>query len=155
MAFTSEKLRAWYSYRQGLDGSLRGAKPAEVLVRTGWARSVGGAGPYLTLHARAGTSRVVADKAVANVEIHELPAARNCTYVVPAQDFALALSVGAGFKDGDLRTAAKLGVTEKEMEKLCDAVVKALAKETLDPDEIRERVGTATRSLAKKARKRA
>ncbi len=154
MALTPEKLRAWYSHRQGLDGSLAGAKPAEVLSRAGWARSVGGSGPYLTLHSRAGTSREAADEAVKKLEIHELPAARNCTYVVPAQDFALALSVGAGFKDGDLRTAAKLGVTEKEIEKLCDAILKALSKDALEPDEIREKVGGAARSLGEEGKKK-
>ena len=55
------KLRAWWWQRQGLDGSLRGASPAAVLERSGWARSVGGVGPYLTLFARAGTSREAAD----------------------------------------------------------------------------------------------
>lgn len=154
MAFTVEKLRAWYSHLQGLDGSLMGAKPEEVLAKTGWARSVGGVGPYLTLHARAGTSREAANKAVEKLEIHELPAARNCTYVVPAQDFALALTVGSGFWGGDMRTALKLGVTEKEIEKLCDAVVKALAKGPLDPDEIREAVGSAARSLGEEGRKK-
>ena len=49
-----EKLRAWWSHRQGLDGRLVGARPAEVLEQTGWARSVGGVGPYLTLFARGG-----------------------------------------------------------------------------------------------------
>lgn len=154
MALTPEELRAWYSHRQGLDGSLAGAKPAEVLSRAGWARSVGGSGPYLTLHSRAGTSREAADEAVKKLEIHELPAARNCTYVVPAQDFALALSVGAGFKDGDLRVAAKLGVTEKEIEKLCDAILKALSKDALEPDEIRAKVGSAARSLGEEGKKK-
>jgi hypothetical protein len=106
------------------------------------------------MHARAGTSREAADAAVAKLEIHELPAARCCTYVVPAQDFALALAVGTGFKDGDLRTAAKLGVTEKEIDKLCDAVVKALAKEALEPDQIREKVGSAARSLGEEGKKK-
>ena len=73
------KLRAWYSHKQGLDGSLKGVKPAEVLARTGWARSVGSVGPYLTLFARAGTSREAVDAAVQKLEIHELPSARACT----------------------------------------------------------------------------
>ena len=47
-------IRAWWAHRQGLDGSLMGASAAHVLERTGWARSVGGVGPYLTLFARAG-----------------------------------------------------------------------------------------------------
>jgi hypothetical protein len=52
-----EVIRAWWWHRQGLDGRLDGAAPADVLHQTGWARSVGGANPYLTLFARAGTSR--------------------------------------------------------------------------------------------------
>ena len=88
------RLRAWWSHRQGLDGSLAGASPTEVLDRAGWARSVGGAGPYLTLFARAGTGRDEADRALAERQIHELPSARGCTYVLPASDFALGLAVG-------------------------------------------------------------
>ena len=74
-----DKLRAWWSHRQGLDGSLSGASAAEVLERSGWARSVGGVGPYLTLFARAQIGREAAEAAVKNLEIHELPAARGCT----------------------------------------------------------------------------
>jgi hypothetical protein len=70
------KLRAWWSHRQGLDGSLASHSPAQILDRAGWARSVGGVGPYLTLFARAGISRENADAAVAKLDIHELPAAR-------------------------------------------------------------------------------
>jgi len=140
-------LRAWWSHRQGLDGSLKGRPPAEVLERTGWARSVGGVGPYLTLFARAGTSREAVDAAVAKQEIHELPSARGCTYVLPAADYALGLRVGQAFSGGDMKTALKLGVTEKEIDKLCDAVVKSLAKAPLDPREIREATGGAARSL--------
>src|ERR1035441_2076173 len=40
-----EKLRAWRSHRQALDGRLEGHSPAEVLEQTGWARSVGGSAP--------------------------------------------------------------------------------------------------------------
>jgi hypothetical protein len=65
----TEKLRAWWSHRQGLDGRLAGASAADVLAQTGWARSVGGVGPYLTLLARAGTSREAADAGVATLEI--------------------------------------------------------------------------------------
>ena len=34
-----EKLRAWWWTKQGLDGSLGKASAAEVLAKTGWARS--------------------------------------------------------------------------------------------------------------------
>lgn len=151
----NDSLRAWWAHRQGLDGSLQGHSPAEVLERAGWARSVAGAGPYLTLFSRAGTRRADADKAVAKLHIHELPTARGCTYVVPASDFALGLKVGGDFGGNDMRTAMKLGVTEDEMEKLCTAVMKALGKEApLDPDAIRAATGTASRSLAEEGKKK-
>lgn len=150
------KLRAWWSQRQGLDGSLAGAAPAEVLSRAGWARSVGGANPYLTLFARAGTSRAEADKAVAELEIHELPSARGCTYVLPASDFALALRVGQGFGDeAQLSTAKKfLDVSDAEVERLRGAVLKALSGEPKDPAELRNELGDAVRNLGEAGKKR-
>jgi len=147
------KLQAFWFHRQGLDGSLRGKKPADVLERVGWSRSVGGVGPYLTLFARARTTREATDAAVANLEIHELPTARGCTYVLPASDYALGLTVGRDF-NSDLQTALKLGVTEAEIDKLCDAVVKALAKGPLDPDGIRDATGKASRSLGEEGKKK-
>ncbi len=150
------KLRAWWWHRQGLDGSLRGHSPADVLARSGWARSVGGVGPYLTLFARAGTARADADAAAAAQQIHELPAARGCTYVLPAQDFALGLAVGDGFRDAELRTAEKLGVTRAEIDALCDAVVGALEASgaPLDPDALRAATGDRSRSLGEAGRKK-
>jgi hypothetical protein len=150
----AEKLRAWHAHLQGLDGPLSGASAAQVLSETGWARSVGGTGPYLTLFSRAGISREAADLAVAKLEIHELPAARGCTYVVPAQDFALALKAGENFTQNDMKVALKLGVTEKEIDKLCEAVVKALGKGVMDPEEIRASVGSAARSLGEEGKKK-
>jgi hypothetical protein len=150
----NDKLRAWWSHRQGLDGRMAGAAPAEVLERTGWARSVGGVGPYLTLFARAGTSREAADAAVANLEIHELPSARGCTYVVPASEFALALKAGESFGGAEMKTAYKLGVTDKEVDKLCDAVLEALEKGPLDPEEIRQATGSASRHLGDEGKKK-
>jgi hypothetical protein len=150
----SEKLRAWWSHRQGLDGSLLDASPAEVLERAGWARSVGGVGPYLTLFARAGAMRETADEAVRHLDIHELPAARGCTYVVPSKEFALALKAGENFCGAEMKTATKLGVTEKEVEKLCAAVVDALAKGPLEPEEIRAATGGASRHLGEEGKKK-
>src|SRR5439155_23853300 len=113
------RLRAWWARRQGLDGSLAGASAAEVLALTGWARSVGGSAPYLGLHARAGLDRAVVDAAVARLEVHELPSARGCTYVLPAADFALGLTVGAGAPEADIAAAGRrLGVTRTEIDEL-------------------------------------
>lgn len=148
-----DKLRAWWSHRQALDGRLNGCSPEQVLQETGWARSVGGAGPYLTLFARSGARRADVDAAVAEMSIHELPSARGCTYVVPSRDFALALRVGQGFGD-DMKTAAKLGVTAAEIDKLCAAVLDALAKMPLDTDQLREAAAGAIRNLGKEGAKR-
>ncbi len=132
----------------------RGKAPAEVLEQTGWARSVGGVGPYFTLFARAGISREAADKAVTDLEIHELPSARGCTYVVPSADFALALKAGQNFTANDMKVAYKLGVTDKEIEKLSGAVLKALAAGPLEPDEIRTATGAASRNLGEEGKKK-
>jgi len=148
-------LQAWWSHRQGLDGSFVGKSSAEVLERTGWARSVGGVGPYLTLFARNGASREEVDAAVARLDIHELPSARGCTYVLPASDFAFALKMSQGFGDeADMKTARKLGVTDGEIAGLCEAIVKGLAKGPLDPDDLRQATGGAARSLGEEGKKK-
>ena len=145
------KLRAWYAHKQGLDGSLAGKSAAEVLTRAGWARSIGGVSPYLTLFARAGITREQADSAAKDLEIHELPAARGCTYVLPAEDFALGLAAGHPFQ-GEMKVALKLGVTEKEIGKLCDSILKALEQGPLDPDGLRAVI--PVRNLGEEGKKR-
>lgn len=133
---------------------MRARTPAEVLEDTGWARSVGGSGPYLALFARAGASREAVDSAVAQLAIHELPSARGCTYILPASDFALGLRVGEEFSSGEMPVARKLGVTDAELEKLCSVALEALRKGPLSPDQIREATGTASRSLGSEGAKK-
>ncbi|MBO1419812.1 DNA glycosylase AlkZ-like family protein [Streptomyces sp. FH025] len=151
-----DKLRAWWSHRQWLDRPHTGASAAEVLAATGWARSVGGAAPYLGLFARAGLGRAAVDAEVAALRVHELPSARGCTYVLPAEDFALGLAVGAAAPAGELAAAQKhLGVGRDEVEQLCLAIERALAAGgPLDPTTIRESVGDAVRPLGEAGRKR-
>lgn len=154
LAAEDSRIRAWWSHRQGLDGSLTGKGPAEILARTGWARSVAGVGPYLTLFSRGGITREAVDRAVASLEICELPSARGCTYVVPASDFALALKVGQPFGDAEMKTARRLGVGDAEIDALCNAVKKVLAKEALSPDEIRLATDGAVRNLGEAGKKK-
>jgi hypothetical protein len=154
-AITPERLRAWWAHKQGLLEPLAHSTPASELSRAGWARSVGGVGPYLTLHARGGHSRASVDAAVAAREIHELPSARACTYVVPASDYALALTVAAAADKGaEMKVAVKLGVTQKEIDALCAAVLHALKNGPADPDAIRDAVGPKARSLGPEGQKK-
>jgi hypothetical protein len=148
------KLRAWWFHRQGLDGTVKSKSPEEVLQRAGWARSVAGSGPYLTCFSRAGLSRESVDAAVADRSIHELPSARACTYVLPASDFALALRIAQEFSGSELVLARKLGVTDTEIKNLCGAVLDALGKGPLSPDEIRNATGKASRNLGAEGAKK-
>ncbi len=150
------KLRAWWWSRQGLDGSLMGKSPMEALVRSGWARSVGGANPYITIFSRTGASRAEIDKAVADAEIHELPSARRCTYVLPKEHYGLGLTIAQGPGESSDMTADQrvLGVSVAEIDALCDAVVAALQSNPLDPAEIKKVVGDAARSLGEEGKKR-
>ncbi len=91
---------------------------------------------------------------MAKLQIHELPTARGCTYVLPASDFAIGLRVAQPFGKSDLRTAERLGVREQEIDTLCDAVLGALGDEPLDPDAIRTAVGGAARNLGDEGKKR-
>jgi DNA glycosylase AlkZ-like len=147
------KIRSWWAHRQGLDGAFAGKSASEVLQRAGWARSVGGSNPYFTLYSRAGLDRENVDASVAKLEIHELPSARGCTYVLPASDFALGLTVGQGF-GGEMKVAEKLGVTQKEVDKLCDSIITALENGPLDPDGLREATGKAVRNLGPEGQKK-
>jgi hypothetical protein len=149
-----EKLRAWWFHRQGLDGSLKAGSFADSLTRCGWARSVGGSGPYLGFFARVEASRQAVDEAVAKGEIHELPAARGCTYIVAEPDYALALKAGAPFADGDMKPARKLGVTDTEIDKLGAAVVDVLGKGPLDPDGLKDALGGKVRNLGEEGKKK-
>ena len=151
-----EKLRAWWSHRQGLDGRLAGktAGRGSAAKRAGLARWAAW-GRILTLFSRAGTSREAADGAVAKLEIHELPAARGCTYVVPACDFALALQGRRSIGDGDMKVAYKLGVTDKEIDKLCEAVLECPGEGAAGPGgDPRRPPGKARASLGEEGKKK-
>lgn len=151
-----DRLRAWWFHKQGLDGLCVNKPLEEVLSMTGWSRSVGGANPYLALRARCGCDRAAVDRAVAEFRIHELPSARGCTYVLPNSHFSLGLTVGRGFSDESAISVAvkHLGVTSDEIDKLGDAVCRALDKGPLDPKQIKERLGTMVRAFGEEGKKR-
>ena len=100
---------------------------------------------------RTGESRATAHHAIGALEIHELPRARVGAYLRARAGFACPES-GQNFAGG--QTTEKLGVTAREMDKLCEAMVKAMAKGPLDPCELREVLGSAVRSLGEQGRKK-
>lgn len=155
---TPELLRAWSWHRQGLDGSLAKADGAEILDKVGWARSVGGANTYLTLFARAGIRRDEADHLVAKQEIHELPTARGCTYVLPAKDFAWGLQIGRNAAEAEVKVLGRLGVERSEIEVLAEKVLETLrlagAEASMDPRELRAALGEAVRNMGEEGKKK-
>ncbi|HEY1177726.1 MAG TPA: crosslink repair DNA glycosylase YcaQ family protein [Phytomonospora sp.] len=149
-----EKLRAWWAHRQGLL-SPTPAAPADVLITSGWSRSVGGANPYVTLFARAGTTREAADQAVADLSVCELPSARGCTYVLPAADFGLGLTLARPAARTAVKVLTRLGVPEGEVETLGGQVLDVFAgDEALTPAELRDRLGDKVRNLGEEGRKK-
>lgn len=153
---TTELLRLWAWQRQGLDGSLAGSSTEEVLRRAGWARSVGGANPYLTLFARAGTGREQVDADAAALRIHELPTARGCTYVLGREDFAWGLQLGREAAVAPFKVLARLGVERSEITLLEEEVLNTLAEAgtPMDPQQLREALGESVRSLGEEGKKK-
>jgi hypothetical protein len=101
-------------------------------------------------------SRGDVDAQLGSVAIHELPSVRGCTYVVPAADYAVALRASQGHGDAATLAMAKkyLGVTDKEIDRLCKAIVDALDKAPLDPKGLKETLGGAVRHLGDEGKKR-
>jgi Winged helix DNA-binding domain len=152
---TPGRLRAWAWHRQGLDGSLAGCTAEEVLARAGWARSVGGANPYLTLFARAGIRRGQVDADVHARRILELLAARGCTYVLGREDFAWALRLGKDAAEA-IRVLGRLGVERGEITLLEEQVLHTLAEAAapLDPRQLKDELGDSVRSLGEEGKRK-
>ncbi len=155
-SLTPARLRAWAWHRQGLDGSLEGCTAEQVFARTGWARSIGGANPYLTLFARAGIRREQVDADIHAHRILELPTARGCTYVLGRQDFDWALQLGRDAAETTFKVLGRLGVDRGEITLLEDQVVHILdeAPGPMDPKQLKEQLGESVRSLGEDGKKK-
>ena len=94
------------------------------------------------------------DAAQADLAIHELPAARGCTYLVPAGQFSLALQVGRSAPEADLPVLERLGAPRGEIESLCGKVLDVVGASPLDPAQLRDALGDAVRSLGEEGRKK-
>jgi hypothetical protein len=155
-SLTPARLRAWSWHRQGLDGSLAGCTAEQVLARAGWARSVGGANPYLTLFARAGIRRGQVDADVLAHRILELPTARGCTYVLGRDDFAWALRLGQAAAEATFKVVGRLGVDRGEIALLEEQVLHALTEAgvPLDPRQLKDELGDSVRNLGEEGKKK-
>lgn len=155
-SLTPERLRAWSWHRQGLDGSLAGCTAEQVLARAGWARSVGGANPYLTLFARAGIRREKVDADVLAHRILELPVARGCTYVLGREDFAWALQLGRDAAESAFKVVGRLGVDRGEITLLEEQVLHTLAEAEgpMDPRQLKDELGDSVRNLGEEGKKK-
>lgn len=150
------KLRAYRAHKQGLIGQpFAKLSPSEILEKTGWVRGVGSAAPYQHFATRANFSREQIDQAVANLEIHELPAVRGCTYIVPASDFALALRFSQA-NDVFAPTSPEraLGITKEELESLAESTLKVLSKGNFQTNDIKKELGDQVRSFGNEGKKR-
>jgi len=148
------KYRSWVYARQGLDRP-KFASAREALAGAGWQRSVGGVNPYLGIRARSGEGRAKVDALAADLQLFELPSARGCTYVLPADHFALGLVIGRPFGSAtEVATARKLGVEDAEIQRLKEAVLVALEAGPLSPADLKKPLGDKVRSLGEEGKKK-
>lgn len=148
------RLRAFLSERQGLN-HFETQSSATILASRGWARTVGGANPYLTLFARNKAPRTEVDSDVAKLEIHEFASARGCTYLLPAEHFQIGIKCGQGFNaDSAIRTAkSKLGVTDKEIYALKEGVLAALHSGPLGASDFKSALGSLYQNFGEAGKK--
>ena len=148
------KLRAYRSKKQGLDFGPAWTASQDLDVR-GWIRGVGSCTPYFHFRSRQNLSREQVDQAVANLEIHELPAARGCTYIVPNRHFALALALAQHPSDESKMDTGerKLGFTWEQIDSLKAAVLDALKSGTADPRQLKAELGDKVTSYGADGKK--
>ncbi len=148
------KYRSWVAHRQGLIGT-RFSTAREALKTAGWQRSVGGVSPYLAIKARSGEGRQTVDSLAVSLELFELPSARACTYLLPADHFALGLAVAKPHSGStELSTARKLGCLEEEIDALKLGVAAALKSGPLSPADMKPKLGNLVRSFGEEGKKK-
>lgn len=155
MRVTLEAARSWWTRKQGLAAPQEG--PLEdVVARTGWLRTLGGADVYLALRARVpGTPRKDLDAACEAHRLQVLPAVRSCIYLVPRAHAALALrQAESTWRPRTERELEKAGARWTEVEATARAVHDTLAAGPLTTDALRRALpGGAVRSLGEAGKK--
>ena len=131
--------RAAWTRAQALDRRLD-ASLHDVVARTGWIRTLGGAEAYLALHARGeGVTVAGVHEAVSTGELRVVPAVRGCIYLVPRTDAPLALAVADALASSrTARDLDKAGVRDGELEAVGEAVLQALEGQRLSTNDLRK-----------------
>lgn len=139
----NSKLCAYWAHKQGLL-SVQTDTNREVLAATGWARSVGGHNPYMTLFARNRSTKAQADQDAQALDIYEFACARGCTHVLAKDHFKVGIKAGQGFNDvASIRTAKnKLGVTDEEIATLKQGILDALKGPPLSTGDLKKALGS-------------
>jgi len=149
-----EARRRW-SAAQGLD--RRRCEPvAATLERTGWVRTLGGLAGYLALSARNDTATPsTVHEAVRSKDIGVSPAVRGCIYLVPRSHQPLALRLARHLSARRrARERDKLDLPPEELDRVGEAVVRALADSALTTTALRRRLPEGTiRSLGPAGKK--
>ncbi|MCG3191395.1 MAG: hypothetical protein DIJKHBIC_00621 [Thermoanaerobaculia bacterium] len=131
--------------------------PAETIVsETGWIRTLGGADVYVACWARQKKFDFEAlNGAVERRELQVLPSVRNCIYLVPRRDAALALSVAEEqWRPRTARDLERAGSDWKEVEAVAAAALEVLGKARQTPDGLRKALPpNSVRSLGEKGKK--
>lgn len=151
ITFNLADARRVWSHRQRLGAT---SDPAEVAG--GWIRSLGGVDPYLALFARhPGLKRAEVDRLLADASLWVVPGVRNCIWLVPDADRALALSVSdAQARRRTDREMRKLDVSVEALATLAQQVVAALETGPKSPEALRSALPDgAVRSLGAAGKK--
>lgn len=149
------RARAHWYVQQGLAGPMD-ATPVEVVERTGWLRTLGGADVYLALRSRLpALKRIEVDAAVGAGRLRLSPAVRGCIYLVPERDHALALRTADVLsRRRTARDLEKVGVEDAEIAAAGEAVVEALEAGPMTTRQVRAAVpDEAVRSLGEVGKK--
>ena len=149
------QIRSFWLERQGLASPLE-APPAELVARTGWARTLGGIDVYLALRARnPSIARANLEGELQSGALRVVPAVRGCIYLVPAAEVPLLMTLAADLsRPRTQRELLKAGVDGQEVEDLAAAVLEVLAQGPLGTREIRKALpADSVRSLGEAGKK--
>lgn len=152
---TQQRVRAFWMQRHGLRAPV-GKRPAAVVARSGWLRTLGGIDAYLALRARApDITAATLDRSVASGKLSVIPALRGCIYLVPHAHVASLMGLASLLsRPRTERDLDKAGSSWAEVKDAEAGVRSVLASGPKTSDEIRAALPTgAVRSLGARGKK--